>query len=252
MLMSGNTILITGGGSGIGRGLAEAFHRLGNKIIISGRRADRLQATIAANPGMAAVELDVSDPNEIRSVARDIVAQNPSLNVLINNAGIMLLDDVGGAIDENLLVKTVTTNLGGPIRLSAALIDHLKAQASPVIVNVTSVLGFVPLVPTAIYSATKAALHSYTLSQRYALRSAGVQVIELAPPWVRTELLNSTEEARAMPLEAFIDGVMAQFASGADEILVGEAAGMRANPGAGEHAWVTEFNDLMTSGPALG
>lgn len=252
MLMSGNTILITGGGSGIGRGLAEAFHHLGNKVIISGRRVDRLQETVGANPGMTAVELDVSDPADISRVAPEIIAKNPSLNVLINNAGIMLLDDVDGAIDEHLLIKTVTTNLGGPIRLTAALLDHLRKQTNPVIVNVTSVLGFVPLMPTAIYSATKAALHSYTLSQRYALRSAGVQVIELAPPWVRTELLNSTEEARAMPLDAFIDGAMEQFASGADEILVGEAVAMRANPGAGEHAWVTGFNDLMTNGAALG
>jgi uncharacterized oxidoreductase len=252
MQMTGNTIFITGGGSGIGRGLAEAFHRLGNKVIISGRRAERLQATIDANPGMASVELDVSDPSSITRVAAELIAQNPTLNVLINNAGIMLLDHVDGAIDEYLLVSTVTTNFGGPIRLSAALVDHLKAQANAVIVNVTSVLGFVPLVPTAIYSATKAALHSYTLSQRYALRSAGVQVIELVPPWVRTDLLNSAEEARAMPLPAFIEEAMAQFADGADEILVGEAASMRANPGADEHGWVTEFNNLMTSGPALG
>jgi uncharacterized oxidoreductase len=252
MQMTGNTIFITGGGSGIGRGLAEAFHRLGNRVIISGRRMERLQATIDRNPGMVAVELDVTDPNSIKRIAAELIAGNPSLNVLINNAGIMLLDDVDGAIDEHLLVSTVTTNFGGPIRLSAALIDHLKAQANAVIVNVTSVLGFVPLMPTAIYSATKAALHSYTLSKRYALRSAGVQVIELAPPWVRTDLLNSTEEAGAMPLAAFIDGAMAQFADGADEILVGEAVGMRANPGVREHGWVTEFNDLMTSGPALG
>jgi uncharacterized oxidoreductase len=252
MQMTGNTIFITGGGSGIGRGLAEAFHRLGNKVVISGRRADRLQATIGANPGMTALELDVSDPTSIKRVAADLIAQNPSLNVLINNAGIMLVDDVDGAVDEKFLVSTVTTNFGGPVRISAALIDHLKAQGNAVIVNVTSVLGFVPLVPTAIYSATKAALHSYTLSQRYALRSAGVQVIELAPPWVRTELLNSTEEARAMPLAVFIDGAMTQFADGADEILVGEAVSMRGNPGVGEHHWVTEFNDLMTSGPALG
>ncbi len=252
MLMTGNTIFITGGGSGIGRGLAETFHRLGNHVIISGRRADRLQATIDANPGMVAVELDVSDPASITRVAPRLIAQHPTLNVLINNAGIMLLDDVDGVIDEHLLVSTVTTNLGGPIRLSAALIDHLKAQQNAVIVNVTSVLGFVPLTSTAIYSATKAAMHSYTLSQRYALRPAGIQVIELAPPWVRTELLNSTEEARAMPLADFIDGAMAQFASGADEILVGEAAAMRANPGVGEHGWVTQFNDLMTSGPKLG
>ena len=252
MRMTGNTIFITGGGSGIGRGLAEAFHRLGNQVIISGRRAERLKATADANPGMVAVELDVTDPANIKRVAADLIVRYPSLNVLINNAGIMLLDDVDGAVDEHLLVSTVTTNLGGPIRMGAALLDHLKTQTNPVIVNVTSVLGFVPLVPTAIYSATKAALHSYTLSQRYALRSAGVQVIELAPPWVRTELLNSTEEERAMPLAAFIAEAMAQFANGSDEILVGEAIGMRANPGAGEHGWVTEFNNLMTNGAALG
>lgn len=252
MHMTGNTIFITGGGSGIGQGLAEAFHRLGNTVIISGRRIDRLQATIDANRGMVAVELDVTDPASIKRVAVQLIEDHPALNVLINNAGIMLIDDAAGAVDEQLLVSTLTTNLAGPIRMSAALVDHLKTQPNPVIVNVTSILGFVPLVPTAIYSATKAALHSYTLSQRYALCADGVQLIELAPPWVRTELLNSTEEERAMPLDAFIDGAMAQFAAGADEILVGQAPFMRANPGPGEHAWVTEFNDQMTSGPALG
>jgi uncharacterized oxidoreductase len=252
MRMTGNTIFITGGGSGIGQGLATAFHRLGNKVIISGRQTSRLQAMVEANPGMVAVALDVTDPANIARVAADIIAQHPDLNVLINNAGIMLLDDVAGAVDEDLLVSTLATNLAGPIRLTAALLEHLKAQANPVIVNVTSILGFVPLVPTAIYSATKAALHSYTLSIRYGLRAQAVQVIELAPPWVRTELLNSTEEERAMPLDDFIEGVMAQFASGVDEILVGQAPQMRANPGPNEHAWVTEFNDLVASGPALG
>ena len=252
MQMTGNTIFITGGGSGIGRGLAEAFHRLGNKVVISGRRAERLKNTVDANPGMVAVEMDVSDPASISRVAANLIVQHPSLNVLINNAGIMHIDNVGGAIDEHLLVSTVTTNFGGPVRLSAALLDHLKLQANPVIVNVTSVLGFVPLVPTAIYSATKAALHSYTMSQRYALRSDGIQVIEMAPPWVRTELLNSMEEERAMPLAAFIASAMAQFEDGSDEILVGEAVNMRANPGANEHGWVTEFNNLMSGGPALG
>ncbi len=252
MQMSGNTLFITGGGSGIGRGLAEAFHRLGNTVIISGRRMDRLQATIAANPGMVAVELDLREPASIKQVAADLIEQHPTLNVLINNAGVMLVDDVAGAVDEHLFVSTVVTNLGGAVRMSAALVGHLKSQDKAVIVNVTSILGFVPLVPTAIYSATKAALHSYTLSQRYALRAPGIQVIELAPPWVRTELLNSTEEARAMPLGAFIEEAMKQFASGVDEILVGDAVAMRANPGPGEDALVTTFNDLIASGSPLG
>lgn len=252
MHMSGNTIFITGGGSGIGRSLAEAFHSLGNTVIISGRRRDRLAAMVAANPGMVAIELDVTDPDSISRVSADLVERYPGLNVLINNAGIMLIDDAAGAVDDMLLASTLATNLAGPIRMSGALIDHLKQQVNAVIVNVTSILGFVPLVPTAIYSATKAALHSYTLSQRYALRASAIQIVELAPPWVRTELLNSTEEARAMPLDAFIEQAMEQFASGVDEILVGDAVAMRANPGLGEAAFVTTFNDLVASGPPLG
>lgn len=252
MRMTGNTIFITGGGSGIGRGLAEAFHQRGNTVIISGRRKDRLQATIDANPGMIAVELDITSPEAIDRVAHDLIDGYPHLNVLINNAGIMLLDDAAGDVDEDLLTATVKTNLGGPIRMSAALIGHLKTRPDPVIINVSSVLGFVPLVTTAIYSATKAALHSYTLSQRYRLRASGVKVIEMAPPWVRTELLNSTEEERAISLGDFIAGAMEQLATDADEILVGQAPTMRANPGPNEHVWINQFNDLMLGGPSLG
>lgn len=113
-------------------------------------------------------------------------------------------------------------------------------------------LGFVPLVPAAIYSATKAALHSSTLSQRYALRKFGVRVIEMAPPWVRTELLNSLEEERAIPLSEFIEDAMGQLEAGTDEILVGRASLMRANPEPNEHTWVNQFNDQIASGPPLG
>jgi uncharacterized oxidoreductase len=252
MKMSDNTILITGGSSGIGRALAEAFHKAGNQVIITGRRMSLLKSACDANPGMAAVELDVRDPAAIRRVTAQIVADHPALNVLINNAGIMELDDVSGAVDEEMLVATVTTNLGGPIRMSGALVGHLKNQKDAVIINVSSILGFVPLVPTAAYSATKAALHSYTLSQRYKLRDIGIHVIELAPPWVRTDLLNSSEEERAMPLNAFIEATMAMLATEADEILVGQAPQMRANPGSQEHIWVNQFNDLIAAGPPLG
>jgi NAD(P)-dependent dehydrogenase (short-subunit alcohol dehydrogenase family) len=120
------------------------------------------------------------------------------------------------------------------------------------VINVSSILGFVPLVPTAAYSPTKAALHSYTLSQRYKLRSIGIRVIEIAPPWIRTELLNSLEEERAMPLDSFIEGTMGMLATEADEILVGQAPQMRANPGPHEHVWVNQFNDLIAPGPPLG
>jgi uncharacterized oxidoreductase len=252
MKISGNTILITGGGSGIGRGLAEAFHERGNTVIVTGRRLERLRALCDAHPGMTAVELDVRDPVAVRRVAAELIAEHPDLNVLINNAGIMEKDDVAGPVDEDLLAATVTTNIGGPIRMSGALVEHLAQKRDAVIINVTSILAFVPLVPTAVYSAAKAAMHSYTLSQRYALRGAGIRVIELAPPWVRTDLLNSQEEARAMPLPEFIAATMAMLATDADEILVGPAPLMRANPGPNEHRWVTDFNDQIAAGPPLG
>ena len=111
MKLSGNTIFITGGGSGIGRGLAEAFHQRGNKVIISGRRRAALDEVAAANPGMAAVELDITDPASIAAVAAKLVAGHPELNVLINNAGIMLPDRAAGPVEDKLLVDTITTNL---------------------------------------------------------------------------------------------------------------------------------------------
>ena len=126
MKLTGNTIFITGGGSGIGRGLAEALHKLGNKVIISGRRRSQLDAVVKANPGIEAVELDVADPKSIEAVAAKLIAKHPDLNVLFNNAGIMLLDDPSGAVDEKTLVSEVETNLFGPIRLTAALVEHLK------------------------------------------------------------------------------------------------------------------------------
>jgi uncharacterized oxidoreductase len=252
MKTTGNTLLITGGGSGIGRGLAEAFYQRGNTVIITGRRVERLLATCAANPGMIAVELDVQDPQAIRQVTTQIIKDHPALNVLINNAGIMELDDVSSTVDDEKLATVLATNIAGPIRMSGALVGHLRQQADAVIINVSSILGFVPLAPTAAYSATKAAIHSYTLSQRYLLRGLGIRVIEMAPPWVRTELLNSLEEERAMPLATFIEATMAMLATDADEILVGQAPQMRANPGPQEHNWVNQFNDLIAAGPPLG
>ena len=249
MKLTDNTIFITGGGTGIGRGLAESLHKLGNKVIISGRRKKHLDATTTADPGMDSVELDISDPANITAVTKKLVADYPALNVLINNAGIMLIDDAAVKIDDQLLTSTITTNLLGPIRLTSALIEHLKKQPKAAVIYNTSALAFVPLALTAVYSSTKAALHSYVLSQRYKLKATSVSVLEIAPPWVQTDLLNSKDEPRAMPLKEFIEETMKVLGADAEEILVEQAKGFRNNPGPNESALVTQFNDMMIAAP---
>jgi len=244
MNLTGNTIFITGGGSGIGRALAEALHKRGNKVIISGRRKGHLVAVVKANPGIDAIQLDIADPDNIKAVAQKLIREHPDLNVLINNAGIMEPDQAAGIIDEKLLASTVTTNLLGPIRLTSALVDQLKSSRGVILYN-TSVLGFVPLAVTAVYSATKAALHSYALSQRFLLRDSGVRVLEMVPPWVRTELMNSQEAEQAMPLDQFISETLDALGTDAEEILVEVAKPLRANPGPSEHALVNGFNQQM-------
>jgi uncharacterized oxidoreductase len=245
MKLTGNTILITGGGSGIGRGLAEALHKLGNQVIISGRRKGHLDETTKANPGMKSVELDVENPASIKAVAARLIGEYPKLNVLINNAGVMHIDDVSVAVDEKLLLTTITTNLMGPIRMTGAFIEHLKKQDRAVVMNVSSVLGFVPMTMAAVYSTTKAAMHSYSLSLRYKLKDTSVKVLEIAPPWVATDLLDSKDSPNAMPLEEFIAETIKVLGTDEQEVLVERAKALRNNVGPDEGAFVTQFNDSM-------
>lgn len=214
MKTSGNTILVTGGGTGIGRELARRWHDLGNTVIVAGRSEASLAETAEGHANIHAMTLDVSDPADIERFAREIATRFPALNVLVNNAGIMHYEDVTTKRDLSDAEATVVTNLLGPIRLTDALVDHLKGRADAAIVNVTSGLAFVPMPKAATYSATKAAIHSYTISLRAKLEGQ-VEVIELAPPGVQTELTpgQSTREGY-LPLDTFIDQVMAQFESG--------------------------------------
>jgi uncharacterized oxidoreductase len=245
MKLTGNTILITGGTSGIGRALAEALHQRGNKVIIGGRRRSLLDDVVAANPGMAAIELDMTDAASIERAAAQLIRDYPDFNVLINNAGIMQPDSAAGRIDDALLVSTVETNLIGPIRMTSALLDHLKTKNDAVVAYTTSVLAFVPLAVTAVYSSTKAALHSYIMSQRFMLRDTTVRVLEIAPPWVRTDLMNSREAEQAMPLDVFINETIAVLGTDTNEVLVDAATLFRGNPGPGEHELVNGFNAQM-------
>jgi uncharacterized oxidoreductase len=210
MQSSGNTILVTGGGSGIGRGLAEALHALGNHVIIAGRRKAPLEETVAANPGMKFLALDIEDRSAIRSFAGRLSSEFPALNVLINNAGIMRSEDLQHQQDDLADAEAmITTNLLGPIRLTAALLPLLRKQPHSTIVNVSSGLAFVPLAPTPTYCATKAAIHSYTQSLRYQLKDTTTEVLEIIPPYVQTDLMNGAEDPRAMPLKAYIAETMA-------------------------------------------
>lgn len=211
MKSSGNTILITGGGSGIGAALAHRFHDAGNTVIVAGRRRDALEATIAGRPNLHAMVLDLETPEAIEAFARDLIAAHPALNILFNNAGVMQHEEIDSRRDLTAAEAMITTNLLGPVRLTNALVDHLKAQPNAAIVNVTSGLAFVPLSAAATYSATKAAIHSYTVSLRDVL-AGQVEVIEMAPPATQTDLTPGQRTREGyQPLEEFADEVFALF-----------------------------------------
>jgi uncharacterized oxidoreductase len=230
MKLNGNTILITGGGSGIGRGLAENLHKLGNQVIVAGRRKQALIETTAANPGMKSLILDVEDPAAIREFAAQVAAEFPSLNVLFNNADIMRAETLLAQQDDLEDAEAiVATNLLGPIRLTAALLPLLRKQPHSTILNVSSGLAFVPLALTPTYCATKAAVHSYTQCLRHQLRGTTTEVLELIPPYVATHLMGGAEDPRAMPLGMFLSEVMdiLKIDPTPAEIVVNNAKGLR-------------------------
>ncbi len=251
MQMTGNTILITGGASGIGRALAERFHALGNTVIIAGRREALLEQVAAAHPGMKSAVLDIADAAAIQRFAQQLMLEYPSLNAVIHNAGIMKTEILSeGKLED--AEATIATNLLGPIHLNAALIQHLEAQPHATIMTVSSGLAFAPLSLNPTYCATKAAIHSYTQSLRYQLKDSSVQVLELIPPYVQTELTGERQanDPHAMPLEEFTSEVMRLLETQPDatEICVERVKAQRfAAENGGYDAFFKQLNDMMTA-----
>lgn len=247
-----STILITGGGSGIGRGLAEAFHKLGNTVIIAGRRKDLLKSVADANPGIQFEVLDLQDTASLKDFAESITVKYPSLNVVVHMAGIMRIENLKESVDLAAIDELIATNLTAPLYLTGALLPHLKQKPSATVMTVTSGLAFTPLAASPTYCATKAALHSWSISLRYQLKGTSVEVLELVPPYVQTELLGPQQasDPRAMKLDEFIDEVVEILKTQPDatEILVKNVYPLRF---AGEFnrekfdAFVDSFNDAM-------
>lgn len=209
MKTTGNTILVTGGGSGIGQALAHRWHDAGNTVIITGRRQQALDDAVVGRDRMTAYVLDVTDDASVDVFVQQVVADHPALNVLVNNAGVFSLEKVTAQRDLAEAEQMIATNLLGPIRMTNSLIDQLSTQRDAALINVSSGLAFVPYPASPTYSATKAAMHSYTAAMRPLLKGK-VEVIEIIPPQVQTELSpGQSNDPNSMPLDAFADEVMA-------------------------------------------
>jgi short-subunit dehydrogenase involved in D-alanine esterification of teichoic acids len=223
MKIAGNTVLVAGGTSGIGRGLAVRLHQAGNRVIVAGRRREHLDEIVAAHEGIDSESFDITDDTSVRGLFETVTKKHPDLNVLVAMAGIMLPEHVLDPDSLEVAERTIATNLLGPIRLVHAFAPFLATRPEAAILTVTSGLAYVPLPITPTYSATKAAVHSYTESLREQLRDTSVQVIEIAPPLTRTTLMGSgTDNENAMPLEDFLSETMSLLESEPDaqQILV--------------------------------
>jgi uncharacterized oxidoreductase len=230
MKVTGNTILITGGASGIGLALAWRFYGKGNGVIICGRREDKLAEVKQKMPDVITRVCDVSNAGEREELIRWATSEFPDLNVLVNNAGIQRQIDLKQDEPWRATESEITINLEAPIHFSQLIYPHLQGKPNATIANVTSGLSFVPLANVPVYCATKAALHSFTLSLRWQLRDTGVEVVEIIPPAVDTDLQAPGLHTFGVNVDEFADYVFDQLEAGKTEIAYGTAlAGSQAS-----------------------
>jgi uncharacterized oxidoreductase len=224
MKTTAQTVLITGGASGIGLALAERFLAAGNTVIAVGRRRDKLDEAESRHPALHIRVCDVADPAQ-RAALRDwAVKEFPALNVLVNNAGVQQRLDLGAPQAWEAMRAEIAINLDAPIHLANLFLPHFRAQPRAAIVNVTSGLAFSPLANVPVYSATKAALRSFTLSLRHQLADTSVEVVEIIPPAVDTDLGGPGLHTFGAPLKDFADGIWKQLEAGKNEAAYGFAA----------------------------
>lgn len=226
MKLSGNTILITGGSTGIGLAFAERFMKAGNTVIVCGRRESALQDAEEQVPGLITRVCDLDMESERLALFDWVTANYPEVNVLVNNAGIQLRYNVLKADARyhwNDFRKEITTNIEAPFHLSMLFAPFFAAKETAAIINVTSGLAFTPFAIAPIYSASKAALHSFTISLRHQLSDTSVEVIEIAPPAVNTNLGGAGLHTQGEPLDAFADGIFSELAEGKKEIGYGSS-----------------------------
>jgi len=226
MKLSGNTVLITGGTTGIGLAFATKLAELGNDVIVTGRDQAKLDAVAKENPKIKTIRSDAGDLKAVTELAREVKDKYPKLNVLFNNAGVMVYRDLAVAEDLAALTSEIDINLAGPIRLISALIETLVANKGTII-NVSSGLAFAPLQAAPIYCATKAAMHSYTITLRQQLADRGVEVIELMPPVVQTSLAAVPEGVKAITTDVLVDATLKAIEKGKVEIRPGQANQLR-------------------------
>lgn len=225
--MSKECVLVTGGGSGIGMGLAQAFHARGATVIIAGRNRATLDTVALHHPGMMVEVVDVADPASVEALGTRVADRHAGLNLLINNAGIQQVLDFAGETPPDIasIAREIDTNFKGLIHVTAAFLPLLQRQPSARLVHVGSGLAYVPLALAPVYSATKAAVHSFTMSLRLQLADTSVKVIELLPPVVDTALHRglARKPPNAMSLPALVKAAMAGLDAGSPEIVVGLA-----------------------------